>query len=204
MLVSIICGTLMSCQQGKKSDLQFDDDIKISSIIVLPVEISNGYSNNGKSAKDKGNLEQGVLALNNILREHFRSSSKITILTKSKKEALEADISATGRDAYARALGAKAGGDAVLVPTLHRFREREGGKYSSIKPASVSFEYKLLAVETGKTLCSGMYEETQQSVTENLFSINKAFKRGFKWVPAITIAKEGIEEKFASCRYLAK
>ena len=82
--------------------------------------------------------------------------------------------------------------------------ERDGGDYSVNQPASVSFKYQLIHVPTGTTLCLGVFDETQQTLLSNLFSFSKASSRGFKWVKAEQLAREGLHEKLNDCRYLAE
>jgi hypothetical protein len=94
--------------------------------------------------------------------------------------------------------------DAVLILTLNRFRERDGGEYSVNSPASVAFDYKLISGESGQTLCSGVFSETQQPLLDDLLVFFQRAKRGFKWITAEALAREGMEQKFALCPYLEK
>ena len=94
--------------------------------------------------------------------------------------------------------------DAVLICTLHRYAEREGTEYSVIKPASVAFDLKLVMAQNGKTLWSGAYNETQQHMLTNIFKFFEKAKRGFKWITAQALAKEGLHQKLNKCRYFNK
>ena len=101
-------------------------------------------------------------------------------------------------------IGKKIEADAVLVLRLFRYINREGKTYSVSQPASVSFEYSLLHVPSGKVLCTGVFDETQESLFSNLFSFKQASRRGFSWITARELTMEGLKEKFKACRYLSQ
>ena len=94
--------------------------------------------------------------------------------------------------------------DAVLLFTLHRFTERVGVEASIVSPASVVFDYKLIHAETGQTLCSGVFDETQKPLLDDMFQFFKKLKRGVKWLSAEELARDGFKQKIADCPYLKK
>jgi len=106
--------------------------------------------------------------------------------------------------ATARYIGQQMGVDAVMLTLVSRYTERDGGDYSVNQPASVSFKYQLIHVPTGKELCMGVFDETQQTLLSNLFSFSKASSRGFKWVKAEQLTREGLNEKLNDCQYLTE
>lgn len=85
------------------------------------------------------------------------------------------------------------GADAVLSGVIHRYVERVGGPGGAFKPASVSFTQELRTAE-GELIWSGTFEETQRSLSEDLGSLPRAFRRGFKWLTAAQLASEGADE----------
>lgn len=184
-------------------EIEQDDLVLLKSIAVLPVVIPVVDEENKPSPKELEQLAQGKTDLNRIIEEYLAGNPAVKILSEEQLEAMEDDLSMC-RTAMARAKVAckKIGSDAVLLCTLYRFRQREGTTYSVVEPASVSFEYMLLRPATGEVLCRGLYDETQQPLSENILSFFTAKKRGFKWVTADELAREGIANKFDACPYL--
>lgn len=84
--------------------------------------------------------------------------------------------------------------DAVMVGYLYRYQERVGSRISVDTPASVAFEIHLIDVKTGRQLWGGHFDETQRSLSENLFHIHKFIKRKASWVTADEMAVSGLKE----------
>ncbi len=94
--------------------------------------------------------------------------------------------------------GRQLSADAVLMGRVYRFRERLGSGYSADSPASVSFDIVLIYVEDGRVLWRGRFEETQQPLSENLYSIDNFFKRKARWLTAEELADDGLQEMLAT------
>ena len=75
---------------------------------------------------------------------------------------------------------------------IYRYEERQGGNYAVDRPASVGFHMHLLNKGVMKRLF--VYEESQQALMENLFSIGKFMSRGGKWVTAERLSSDGINK----------
>lgn len=86
------------------------------------------------------------------------------------------------------------GSDAVMIGHLYRFRERIGTTYSVVSPASVAFDLHLIGVSSGRVLWSGHVDETQRSLSENLFEIGAFIKRKGEWVAADDLATSGLDD----------
>lgn len=82
--------------------------------------------------------------------------------------------------------------DFLLVPQVFAWEEREGGEWGSDDPAKVILDLYLVDVKNEKLAGRFHFDEEQQSLSENLFSINRFFKRGGKWVSARQLATDGI------------
>ena len=123
------------------------------------------------------------------------------IISKNRREALAGNHTGD-RLSLALAVGRRAQTDAVLICTVYHYVEREGKKRAIVHPASVAFNYRLVLTETGRTICSGVFDETQQALFDNLFSLPIAIKRGFKWITAEELLREGVVGKFEECPYL--
>lgn len=170
----------------------------VHSILILPVEILPAFSK--KQDKETARqLNEGTQVLTGLLHEYFSSTPSVTFISETQKDALTSDFSGCD-DSLCRFIGQKMNADAVFRLTLNRFIEREGTNYSVNTPAAITFDYKLKHVKTGQILCSGAFDEQQQSLFANILSFSA--KRGLKWLTAEALAREGIEKKLGSCGYL--
>lgn len=84
--------------------------------------------------------------------------------------------------------------DGVLLGRVYRFEERIGAKFSVQRPASVTFDLLLIRVVDGRILWTGRFEETQKSLSENLFNLGTFVRRGGRWISAQEMAQAGLEE----------
>lgn len=146
-------------------------------------------------------LERGAETLTAILEDLLSQNKNVQFISASQKESLLGDFNGNPA-AVARHVARQTEADAVLLISLNRFIEREGSEHSINQPASVSFQYRLIHVENGSNLCFGKFDETQEALFSNLFSFSKAYNRGFKWITAKKLAREGLVEKFSQCPHL--
>ena len=173
--------------------------LELHAIIVLPTE--HDRIKNEFNTEQIESLSQGAQILTKLLAAYFSENPKVIILSTPQVDTyLGSYIGHQLKEA--RYIGMQAGADAVLISQIHRFRELEGKEYGANAPASVSFDYQLLHLKSGKTLCRGTFEETQQTLLSNLFNFGKASKRNFKFVKGATLLEEGIEQKFSQCSHL--
>jgi len=84
--------------------------------------------------------------------------------------------------------------DAVLAGHIFRFRERIGTRYSVDLPASVAFGIHLIRVADGRLLWDGHFDETQQSLFENLFQLGTFLRRKARWITANEMAVSGLKD----------
>ncbi|MCJ7773721.1 MAG: DUF799 domain-containing protein [Desulfobacterales bacterium] len=84
--------------------------------------------------------------------------------------------------------------DAVMVGYLYRYKQRVWSRISVDSAASVALGMHLIDVKTGRQLWKGHFDETQRSLSENLFKIDKFIKRKASWVTADEMAVSGLKE----------
>lgn len=84
--------------------------------------------------------------------------------------------------------------DLLLVPQVTYWSERVGGTAGVEKPASVALDFYLIDAKNER-LTRARYEETQESLIENLLTAKKFASRGGQWVTATRLASDGIDEK---------
>jgi hypothetical protein len=90
--------------------------------------------------------------------------------------------------------------DTVMVGYLYRFQDRIGNQYSVDSPASVAFHIHLIRVSDGRLLWSGSFDETQRSLSENLFQLGTFIQRKARWITAKEMAISGLENIMKTLR----
>ncbi len=93
-------------------------------------------------------------------------------------------------------LGERLKTDYVVAGTVWRFREREGYTMTVETPASVGFAVFLLNVESSNIRWMGMFDKTQQPLTDDLLQVVDFFKQGARWLTAEELAKTGVKKVF--------
>ena len=84
--------------------------------------------------------------------------------------------------------------DAVIVGRVSRFRERVGDEWGAKSPAAVSFVLDLIDVQRGDVIWSARFDETQKSLSENIFAIGEFSQRGGRWLSAEQLMQEGVKK----------
>ncbi|MBS3758766.1 MAG: hypothetical protein KGY61_08880 [Desulfobacterales bacterium] len=93
----------------------------------------------------------------------------------------------------AQKLGSSIGVDYVMVGNIWRYRERVGSSLGVNRPASVAFSLYLVDIKNEKLVWRERFNETQQSLSENLLKAPTFFKCGAKWLSARELARCGME-----------
>jgi hypothetical protein len=108
-------------------------------------------------------------------------------LAKKIDQDLLAEMRAIGRDLKA---------DGVLWGGVFRYQNRKGSSYGVQTPASVSLDLHLLRVKDGAVVWKPQYNQTQKSLSEDLFQLGEVSRRGLRWLTAEELAKSGLDELF--------
>src|SRR3990167_440596 len=118
---------------------------------------------------------------------------EITPLQKSETEFLR--IKAEKPKSFYReqavAAGKSLGVDAVMIGVISEYTEREGSAIGVESPATVTFSVEVLDTRDGHVLWETYFKETQKPLLENVYEIEKFFRRGAKWITSDELAKEG-------------
>jgi hypothetical protein len=88
--------------------------------------------------------------------------------------------------------------DSVLFGEILFVRERVGSDYGAETPASIHFVISLVDVARNKMMWRAEFQETQQSLTQNLFFFSDFFSRGGKWLTARELLEIGVEKAVKS------
>ena len=93
-----------------------------------------------------------------------------------------------------RQIGEMVYADAVLTGRVQRYRERVGDEWGARSPASVAFVLDLIDVRRGDVIWSATFDETQKSLSENIFAWGDISARGVRWLSADQLAQDGVKK----------
>jgi TolB-like protein len=96
-----------------------------------------------------------------------------------------------------RQIGEAVYADAVLSGRVQRYRERVGDEWGAKSPASVAFVLDLVDVRRGDVVWSATFDETQKSLSENIFAFGDISSRGVRWLSADQLAQDGVKKAVA-------
>jgi TolB-like protein len=125
------------------------------------------------------------------------------IVSESEAREVSQTITASNEAARLRELGEAVYADAVLIGRVRRFRERVGDEWGVKSPASVAFALELVDVRRGDVIWSASFDETQKSLSENIFAIGDILsERGVRWLTAEQLTHEGVKKGVAQLHQL--
>lgn len=160
-------------------------------------ELLAGYLDEEGKPAPEGTVETLDLILADTLRRHQVFDYTVPSAVQQCEDVVvfeDSGLPKTSAWKYWLGVGKCIQADYLLVPQLTGWKEREGSSAGVSAPASVSIDFYLIDVKQ-ETLRRSRYEETQESLLENLYKANKFAARGGKWVTATRLAQDGIEEK---------
>jgi TolB-like protein len=114
----------------------------------------------------------------------------------SENEVREVDqaLPADGEASRLKRIGEMVYADAIITGRVQRFRERVGDEWGAKSPASVTFVLELIDVRRGDVIWSARFDETQKSLSENLFALGDFSARGLRWLSADELTQEGVKK----------
>lgn len=207
-VVGITILLLSSCSNKNKPAATDAPPVPALRIAVLPATTaltsdsrSIVYRQSMSQMEEQG-VKAGATVLDLLLADALAKRPNTKLVGSQEMDAIVGSFTGNQVEA-ARQVGKKTGADAVLITRVQRYNERHGSTYAADNPASVAFSMHLIDTTSGRVLCAAAFDETQQSLTDNLFSFAKVIGRGFRWMTAEDLAREGVKKKLASCAYLA-
>jgi len=96
-----------------------------------------------------------------------------------------------------RQIGQGVYADAVLTGRIQRYRERIGDEWGAKSPASVASVLDLVDVRRGDIIWTARFDETQKSLSENIFALGDIGQRGVRWLSAEQLTHEGVRKSIA-------
>jgi hypothetical protein len=100
-------------------------------------------------------------------------------------------------DANALALAREVSADGILYGTVHKYQDRVGYSYAASQPASVAFTLFFAHLNTKQIIWRAQFAKTQESLSQNAFNIVNWLQHEGRWVRAVDIATQGVEEAVA-------
>jgi len=204
-ILGILSQSLLSSGCSKKNLKSSEQlpDFAISCVAVAPASSGTPLDSELLSKIEKKELEDGLYYLNNFLKKHFISRHDVRLFSDGQLSDGE-DSSAPPSMERAKKFANKLSCNAVLETTLHRYKERVGGNMTAKEPASVAFEYRLLAMPDGKVLCLESFDAEQKSLMENLLGFREGTGGSLTWLTAKEFMKKGLRNRLGKCSYLAE
>lgn len=126
------------------------------------------------------------------VKQHFVPAKTASVCARSAPRGEETGRLATMR--YWQNVGKCAGADFVLVPMVINWSEREGSEIGATRPASVDLSLTLIDARTGGIVRRFHFEETQQSLSDNILDARKFVARNGRWLSAMELAQEGLRQ----------
>lgn len=158
-------------------------------------ELLAGYLPENNPPIDRKVLAELDQALNKTLYDHgvegftparvTRQCQEIVVFENQKRQAALT---------YWEKVGRCVPSDYILVPQVIEYRNRIGKDWGASQTAKVVMDFFLIEVKTGRLAARSRFDEAQQPLSDNMLHAGKFFKRGGKFIPAIDLAKEGMDE----------
>jgi len=147
----------------------------------------------------RGDIPPGALrSLTRLLNQKMEAQNKFRVSSmeevETHPELLRSEVFQTKPVASSIELGRALDVDYVFVCFLYRFDERIGSSLGVDKPASVGYDFHLFRVKDGKMVWSARFDETQQSLTDDLFKVGAFLRRKAVWLKAEELASVGMDE----------
>lgn len=124
------------------------------------------------------------------------------IVSESEVREASQALPAGGDAARLKRIGESVYADAVLISRLERYRERVGDQWGAKSPASVAFILNLVDVRRGDVIWTAHYDETQKSLSDNIFALGEISQRGFRWLTADQLIQDGVKKAIVQLHQL--
>jgi hypothetical protein len=99
---------------------------------------------------------------------------------------------------FLKKIGNQLGVDSVVVGEVIEIKERVGGNYSVVTPASVTFRIKMIRVIDGMEFYRASFHETQKPLSEEPERLFKWSKVRLRWQTADQLSRAGMRDVAAS------
>jgi TolB-like protein len=181
-------------QSRHSSDLE---SRRIRRIAVVPPSLLSGDSG-AKTATPLARAERDPGEL--LARSAYAVAAAMPnwqIVSDNEVREVAASLTPGTAASRLRQIGQTVYADAVLTGRVQRYRERVGDEWGAKSPASVAFVLELIDVRRGDVIWAAQFDETQKSLSENIFAIGDIGSRGVRWLSAEQLTQEGVRKSIA-------
>lgn len=199
VVLLISCVVVLSSCSGPKTAKDSASQIteSVNCIVILPTRALADENGNTQSLT----LRRGATLIDTLMAREIGASANVRILRQQELDSLYLG-EGSGLVEVIRNVSQMTGCEAVMITTIRRFKQREGGEFAADAPASASFDLRIVDARTKSVLWASDFNETQQSLFSNIFSFGKAQGRGFKWITVEELVSQGVKERLADCPYI--
>jgi hypothetical protein len=212
LILAYLALCVLGCASGQPASTpEPRQPFHIKSVLVLPFKEARQRPGANGSVRcpvcgavfETGPMEAGADAyMTKELVAFLKAKTPYSLILSGGAEGIRSEI--ISRDAGMSELGLlveigkKSQADAVMSGMVYRFRPRVGTAFSVDTPASVAFDIHLIRVADGRLLWTGIFDETQHSLSENLFQLGTFVRRGGGWLTARELATFGLHDTMAT------
>jgi hypothetical protein len=191
LVFCVVALALSACSSVSQDESSTIDKLpELTCVAVLPVMIPQATGATRPVAV-RQTLDAGAQFLDTVFEAELGPRPEFKVLSQERQNAILADPWG-GRQQQVAKIGAATGCGAVLQTSVSRFRERIGSTMSAERPASAAFSMELIDVSEGVVLWTSSFDERQKALFEDIFSFDKAQKRGFKWLTVEELSRDGL------------
>jgi len=171
---------------------------KIRRIAVIPPATTAAQARAPFSApapaETKVTEREAPVLLAKLVYSALNSYSNWQIVSEDEVREVAETLPPGDESARLKLIGELVYADAVISGRIVRFRERVGDPWGAKSPASVAFNLDLIDVRRGDIAWSARFDETQKSLSENLFLLGDIGQRGVRWLSAEQLTQEGVRK----------
>lgn len=202
-LAGIVLGVLilLSSCSGKRSAPVKEKEKRALSCIAVTLTETPVNRKEKISYEQAQALEKGAAFVDGLLAEQLSGSSRYRFATQKQMDAAYSS-KMNNKLEHLKKVAGKLSCDGALTTFVDEYRQRIGSSYSVDTAASISIQMKLISVADGQVLWNGSFQETQEPLFSNLFSLGKISRRGLKWLTVEELTTSGVEELLKGCPYM--
>jgi len=185
--------------------------LHIQRVLVMPFKEAPALHGTDRSVRcpvsgavfERGPIEVGAdTYVTQQLLAFLKGKTPYTLIPSGPAEGIRSEIISQDPGVSERELlvemGKKVQADAVVSGMIYRFRQRIGTSFSVDTPASVAFGLHLIRIADSRLIWTGIFDETQHSLSENLLQWRTFVRRGGGWLTAEQLATFGLHDTLAT------
>ncbi len=212
LILTVVSLCLLACApRGQPPTAEPSPVLNIKTVLVVPFNNAADRYEVGSTVRCSvcgtvfvaGSVTPGIESyFTEQLLTFIKAQTTYTLLSPGAGEGVRSKILSESLHLSERDIvletGRRLKADAVVSGTIYRFRQRIGTRFSVDTPASVAFGIHLIRVADGRLIWVGHFDETQQSLSENLFKLSTFIRGGWAWLTAEKLARIGLDKVLAT------